>query len=308
VQTLIRGMALVAGLTCSAAMAGGCRTYIAIKSLEPGPVNIGPGKHLVIMQTEGRRSAREELIETLKAQARRHGYFTVADESETGADVRVAGRKVTVSGGPKMAADHIGVVIRVEEWGADRDIVQRERRFNETVAGKLVPRVEVWEERVVNGEAVLSVPLFTPSGRAIAAEREYEGRAQGSGDASKEDMRVAAGQDAIARMLAEITPRTVTRHVMVDKSDDAQFPMIELAARGQLAQAAEDMDRYARANRQNEAAAYNLAVFSDAMGDFDAALGWYDRALSLSGGAKPWYQDARNACAARKKAADSLGG
>lgn len=307
-QTWIRGAALIAGLALTAAMAGGCRTYIAIKSMEPGRVNIGPGKHLVVLKTEGRRSAREELIETLKAQARHHGYFTVADESETGAQVQVAGRKVTVSGGPKMENTHVGVVIQVHEWTADRDVVQKERRYTEMVNGKALERVEVYDERVVNGTAVLGITLFTPDGRTLVAEKEYEGKSQGTGDASKDDMRVLAGKNAIAQLLDDITPREVTRHVMIDKSDEAQAPMIDLAARGQLAQAAEQMHAYATKNRQNEAAAYNLAVFSDAMGDYEAALGWYDRAISLSGGAKPWYQDARGACAARKKAAESLGG
>ena len=56
---------------------------------------------------------------------------------------------------------------------------------------------------------------------------------------------------------------------------------------------------------RNASAAYNLAVLTEATGDYATALEYYDRALSL--GYKEYYATARAACARRLAAAQDLG-
>ena len=45
---------------------------------------------------------------------------------------------------------------------------------------------------------------------------------------------------------------------------------------------------------------YETGLRSYELGDYEAALGWYDRAISLSGGAIGWYLQYRDECAERK--------
>jgi tetratricopeptide (TPR) repeat protein len=76
------------------------------------------------------------------------------------------------------------------------------------------------------------------------------------------------------------------------------------AEAGNIARAADDARRYLDQHPDNAGAAYNLAVFLEAMGEYEEALAMYDRALSL--GNKSFYVKARAGCARRLAAAHEL--
>ena len=277
----------------------GCATKIPIRSVQPGPVSIGATNHLVILHEEGRRSAREVVTMELINQARSHGYFSVEDRSEDGIIVRVAGRRVKLDGATNILAGRdAGLRLDVLEWTSSRDLKTVTRTDAE---GRRYTR----EVPVKKGEVLLAVTLFDPDGRAFLAEREYQGLSTSRDtQVPREEMLDLAAANAIRNLLNDITPIDVTTFVVLDDSDEAQESIIATAKAGSIAQAADDTRRYLNQNPNNPAAAYNLAVFLDAMGDYQEALKMYDRALRL--GSKDFYVSARAGCAKRLAGVQAL--
>ena len=102
----------------------GCASRVTIRSIEPGPVYVGPATHLVLIDGEGRRSAREWVAMELGRQSRSRGYFTFEDRSEEGLDVRIAGRRAEIEGpGAEqlLDAEHAGIRVDVLEWMGHQD-------------------------------------------------------------------------------------------------------------------------------------------------------------------------------------------
>jgi tetratricopeptide (TPR) repeat protein len=276
----------------------GCATTVAIRSMQPGVVPVGPARELVLLGGEGRRSAREFVGQALVQQARVQGYFTVADESASGLSVRVAGRQVAIEGGKfQLGAEQAGLWIDVLEWNAQRD--EDEVTRTDAAGKSYVERVPV-----MRGNALLAVTLFGPTGQAFLAESEYEGWASTSCDAPREEAIEAAARNALGNFLREVTPTQVVSKVRLDDEDPGQETILETASNGATAQAARDLEAYLAQYPDNASAAYNLAVLREAMGEFQVALELYDRALQLGG--KDYYSRARAGCAQRLSAAESL--
>lgn len=287
-------------LALSASLSTGCATTVAIRSMQPGTVPVGPTRQLVLLGGEGRRSAREFVGQALVQQCRGQGYFSVTDRSAEGLSLRVAGRQVSLEGGDlALGAEQAGLWIDVLEWNAQRDTEEVTRT---DPAGKS----HVEEVPVMRGNALLAVTLFGPSGQAFLAETEYEGWASTPPDAPREEAIEAAARDALASLLREITPTPVVSRVRLDDEDSGQEAILETASAGATAQAARDLEAYLGQHPESASAAYNLAVLHEAMGDFRAALERYDHALSLGG--KDYYSRARASCAQRLAAAESLSG
>ena len=273
-------------------LTSGCATKIAIRSMQPGPVSVGATDHLVILHGEGRRSAREVVFMELVSQGRSRGYFSVEDRSEDGIVVRIAGRRVVLEGGENsLESRQAGVRVDVLEWSSFRDIEKVTKTNAE--GQKIIKNVTV-----KRGSVLLAVTLFDPSGRAFLAETEYQGVASTRDmQMPKEELMESAAKYAVSRLFNDITPIQVTSHVVLDDKDPGQKHIIETAKAGSIAMAADDARRYLEQNPNNAAAAYNLAVFLEAMGDYGEAMSMYDRALRL--GNKDFYVSARAGCARR---------
>jgi len=306
-RTWLRLGGLAVAGAAAVGAAGGCRTYISITAWEPGKLNIGGGKHVVIAGVEGRPSAREEVVIAVADHLRAGGYFTIEDQSESGADVKVSGRNVTVAGGPALKPDQLGLWFKVHDWDSERQDIREEESYQEKVGTTYITKTRWIDRTVYEGKAVLEFAVWGAGGRTVAAGREFEGRARLDERAGKDEARIAAGRNAVAQFVAELSPRKVTRYCLVDKSDPEQASMIQLMAQGQVEEASRLLDEYARRDKSNAPAAYNLAVCADAMGDYDTALQWYDRAISLSGGSVAWYATTREDCKRRRDAAATLG-
>ena len=100
--------------------------------------------------------------------------------------------------------------------------------------------------------------------------------------------------------------REVVSSVRLDDEDPEQETILKTARAGNVRQAATDMQSYLGRHSRSASAAYNLAVFLEATGDFRQALEMYDRALA--NGYKAYYSDARAQCARRLAAVEALEG
>jgi hypothetical protein len=286
---------LVAALVLVGSGLSGCVSMLTIESLEPGRVNLGAARSMVILAGEGRRSARETVYNQLISEARRTGYFTVTDRSEDGIQVTVAGRSATASGGGFVPnPSEVYLRIDVIEWDARRDTsTTRDAQGRSTTT------------TVTTAKVLLAITAFDAQGMAPLAETEFEGTMQSSNPNDPEEMLLEqAAAVAIGRFLGEVTPRRVARRVQLDDSEEAMKPIIDVAVAGNLARAADEFLAYSSANPNSAAAAYNLAVVLDAMGRYSEAMVWYDRALQL--GNKSFYSSARASCAARMASAQAL--
>jgi hypothetical protein len=279
-------LVLAAGLLASA-----CTTTVPIRSTRPGPVALGGVHHLVILDGEGRRDARETVFRELGRQARSGGWFTVDDLSEDGHRVWVQGRQARVDPGYPLEEEAAGLRVEIEEWQ-----VSRNTRTVETQGGR--DEVEPEMVRSLRGSVRLTVTLFDAWGNVLLAERSYAGSSSATaGEVTRSEVIDRTAADAVARLLADLTPRSVIQEVRLDAGDNGQEAILAVAEDGNTALAARRMRAYASGHPQSAAAAYNLAVLLDALGERHEALAWYDRALEL--GAQGYYASARTACLER---------
>lgn len=298
------GLGMVFGFAALMGGTFGCKTMVTIRGVQPAPVGLGATKQIMVFHSEGRRSARETLIAKLIAKARSGGYFQVTDRGEEGATVKIAGMTATVEGGKGgLEAGQVGARIDVLEWEAAKDTI--DKQYRETVGtGKGKKTVTKTKSvKVVNGSVLLGVTLFGVSGKAYFAEKEFKGTSQLEG--SDSDAAIdAAADNVVGEILAQITPMPYQQQVELDTDDAGQETIIDIAKKGAIQEAVDKMKAYVEANPSNAAAAYNLAVFVEATGDYTTALAYYEKALSL--GNKPLYSDARAACAKRVADQDAL--
>src|SRR5512138_2744402 len=169
-------------------------TMLQVRVPEPGAVNFGAARRLSIVETSGRRSAREQLISEIQAQARSAGHWQVTDRTEEGISVKVAGRSVAVSGAnTAQAPDEVFLKFEVLEWQSNPGTKQVEEKVNVTKTGK--DGKSYTEQQTVTrtvpttlGKTLLGVTAADVKGRALLAETEY----QGNGDGPSDNAAVAA--------------------------------------------------------------------------------------------------------------------
>jgi hypothetical protein len=238
-----------------------CAAKLAITSLEPSSVFLGPRRDLVIVGGEGRRGVRELVFAELSEQARRLGFFQVTDLSREGFQMRRDGGRVELEAFDRPLGDsEVGLWIDVE------------------VAPETQPPA---------AGLTLSVAAFAPGGESLLRSHRVDGVSQDGLD--------GAAAVVAAELLRQITPAQVTRLVRLDEEDADQLPILQVALDGNIARAREDMKAYVANEPENAAAVYNLAVLTEAMGKLGDALVLYDRALNLV--EKDLYSKAREAAA-----------
>jgi len=290
---LLAASVLVLPLACAT---GGS---VTVEGVEPALDDLGTTRHLVLLETVGRNSARRAIHRQVARQARATGYFTVQDRTREGHTVQVVGQRVDLDGGRrKMPRGQAGLRVAVLEWRSHREAqaVTREAddgdRYTEVVPFR-------------HASVVLEVSLFDETGRALVAQQEFEGFAEGEVSRLSRDIVLErAAREAVARFLEDVTPRWVKREVPLDTEDPGQAAIIEAANAGSISSAASAATRYVQQSPNNASAAYNLAVLLDALGDYEQALTLYDRALRLGG--KEFYAEPRASCARRLAAREAL--
>jgi hypothetical protein len=291
-----------------ALFAAGCvPTTLQVRVPEPGAVNFGAARRLAVVETSGRRSAREQLISEIQAQARSAGHWQVTDRTEEGITVKVAGRSVTVSGAKTpQAPDEVFLKFEVLEWQSNPGTKEVQEKVNVTKrdsAGKPYT-VQETRTRTVSttiGKALLGVTAADARGRALLAETEY----QASGDGSSDSVAIAAAaRNVVAKFLGDVTPHIKVAQLRVDDDDKAQKPIIAVAKGGNFPRAVEEMRAYLAQNPTNPVAQYNLAVFLDASGNYTEALELYTKAAQNSN--KDYYARTKGDCAQRLANVEAL--
>jgi tetratricopeptide (TPR) repeat protein len=278
-------------LALVALAAVGCNPSIEVDVLKPARVNLGAGRKLTVLQTEGLTSARYFILDEFLRQTREDGFFQAADRSNEGMVVQITGSNVVVYGGgngPGQAADEIGMRLDVLKW----NVLHESRVVRETAPdGTIIER----EEHRYTADVVLAVTAFNQRGQALLAAYEYRTGATAS---TEEESLHAAGAEAVHQLLEDITPTVSHQSIRIDDEDEAQEPIITLAQRGDLFRAIEEMRAYVEAHPDNASAHYNLAVLLDASGQYELALQSYSRAIELDR-SKSFYADERAECARR---------
>lgn len=276
----------------------GCAPTLKVNVLQPAPINFGASKRLSVVQSEGRRSAREHLIAELTNQARTGGHFTVTDRSEEGITVKIAGRTVQVAGGnAPQAADEIYMRIDVIDWNANREsqtVTNRDSKghaYTTTVTQ-------------ITGKVVLGVTAANAQGMALMAEREYVGNYSAT-DVDDNLAIQTAARTVVAQILGDITPRYVRKTIRLDDDDSSQKPIIKTAEAGNVPRAIDEMREFLNGSPTNAIAQYNLAVMLDATGQFQEALDFYNQAIQGNPG-KEYYLEAKAECAKRLADAQAL--
>ncbi|WP_164015289.1 tetratricopeptide repeat protein [Pyxidicoccus trucidator] len=274
----------------------GCSPALKVRVLEPARVNVGSSKKLVLMQTEGRPSIRDYVLNELRRQSRQDGYFALADRTDTGAIVKVAGREVQIHGDKAPTLEQGEIGLRVDVLGWDTDM---EKRVTETKDDK--GKVKKTKKDVFVAKLVLGVTAFNSAGRVLLAEEEYAG--QFESEKVDELLPMAAAQ-MVDRVLGEITPRHVTHYIRMDDDDEAQKDFVKAAENGDVDGAVTKLTAYVEQHPDNAGALYNLAVLQDASGEYEKALEHYSRAISLA--SKDFYVKMRDECAARLASRQAL--
>jgi hypothetical protein len=289
-------------------LATGCGpTLLQVRVMEPGEVNFGASRRLSIVETSGRRSAREQLITEIQSQARAGGHWQVTDRTEEGITVKVAGRSVNVTGAKTpQAPDEVFLKFDVIEWQSapgTKTVQEKVSVTKRDSKGKAYQATETREKTVatIKGKALLGVTASDAGGRALLAETEYEGTGDGASDSVAVS---AAAKTVVARFLTHVTPRVVLANIRIDSDDKAQKPIIEVAKAGNLPRAVEEMRAYLAQSPSNPVAQYNLAVFLDASGQYKEALDYYTQAAQNS--TKPYYTHSKADCAKRLANVEAL--
>lgn len=272
-----------------ALLATACAPRLYVNVLQPAAVNLGAAKKLTLLESQGRESAREAVVQELKNQAQANGYFSLEDRTADGVTVKFSGRNVSVSSPP--AADAVGLRIDVTEWNADKEQEQgKDKKGNAVVK-------EYWMGRVQ-----LLVTAFDSTGRTFAVEKLY--RATARDDADEDASILSAARGVVRQLLDDVTPVYVQKAIQLDDEEEGQKVIIDMARNGNVPGAI-DAERQLLGKSPNDAnAIFNLAVLLDSQGLYKDALPLYDQAAKLR--PKQLYFDVRRECAQRLADAESL--
>lgn len=228
------------------------------------------------------------------------GYYQVKDRSEEGIEVNVAGQTASVTGDTQGSlSNEMYMRIDVLEWDYDQNqnVKQVKDKDGNTVTKTVI---------VSSGEVVLAVTICPPKGGpTVIAEREYVGKFTTEKEGfSEATVMQKASQNVVNQLVNDISPRTKQEHVRIDDSDPNQEGVIAAIEDGQYAQAQQWLIDYTNQNPQRASAWYNLALVTDAMGDYQTALTYYDKAIGLGG--LDFYIEARAGCAKRLSQSEAL--
>jgi hypothetical protein len=271
------------------ALGSGCATYATVRSTQPAPYSLGSARTFVLVEGTGRRTLREELVAEMTKQLRQTGWWTVVNRLEEG--IRI------VPQGDRAAAEPVGpadgaIFVKLDVYESSVDADTREEKYKDRDGQERTRSVPIYRGRVTFG-----VTTVDSQGRARLTEREFSGEAEVPRDQGRDEAVRAAGVQAAASIVKAITPAFVQERVRVDDDAKDQKPIVQLIEQGAYASAAERLRAMFEREPSRGDVAYNLAVVTEAQGDYAAACELYDKALTL--GRKSYYESARASCARR---------
>ncbi len=283
---LVRGSAAL--LCVCAVWIAGCATRAKVERHRPAPYNAGDARTLSLVQTTGRPDLQELLSTSLRRQAVASDWWTYRDA--TNANIALfphaePGR--AVRGGQPAAG---AVFVRLDAYDA---LVFPEK--TEEGAERSGP------PRSGNGRVQVrfAATVVDAQGAVLMRERDYAGQADGDIGSRLRRRRLIdeAAEQGIDAFLHDITPHRVREGIVLDKDAEDMAPIAELVAQGRYAEAADRLQAMRARSPHRADVVYNIAVLTDARGEYERALDLYDQALQL--GYKPFYAESREACERR---------
>lgn len=277
---------------CLLVASSGCRTtFMNIRTLQPAAHSLHPVQELVLIKGKGHRSQQQVVASELIGQS---SYFRIQDARGQG--VRISGQgqdaQIVPAPAPDQAAAY--VQINIEEWSAGVAVVARDVRIA-LQGGAPVPSGQIGPK--VRGVARLAVRVLGPDGKTVLLRREFAGASEMPVTIPPPPAAQVAARAAIAQFLDLVTPTFAHSSVKLDRKDKDTLPFVELARADNIEGAADGLEQYVRQHPRSSAGHYNLAVMLDALGEYEAALNHYDKAIVLGG--ESWYRRGRISCAQR---------
>lgn len=266
----------------------GCGTYVTVERDSPAPFSAGPAYQLLLVQLTGRPDLQDMLGETFRVRVSAFEWWAYRDATNEQIAVfpnAPAGRAVT---GREPTPSE--VFLRLDAYDA--------RVFADTTDYPQ-PDDAPPPENIGSVRVSFAATVVGPDGAVLMREREYAGVAGGEIDSRRRRRLLLelAAEAGIDTLLDDITPRRIRERIRFDDDAEDMEPVVSMVRGGNYAQAAEMLRRMRQDWPQRADVAYNLAVLTDAGGDYEGALELYREALEL--GYRRFYADSRDACARR---------
>ncbi len=289
-------------VTALAMMSVSCTSYISIKSLKPAKYHLGSQPEIAVVKADGdRRNTQDIVIEQLIAQSGKTPYLNVTSRAGEGIYFNIEdGLPVSKGKTVEMGESKRFIEFRIIDSDVDRlnEVRTRTKKVKDK-DGKSKTVKENYNAQVMKSDVVIAFTIIG-SGKVYMRDKEYEGTARqdakGSGP-DKEAMTELAVKNCIEKLMKDITPVLVTYNVRMDESDDGQAPMIEDAKAGRIAIARKQFLEYAETHPDLPSVWYNTAVMTDAEGDYEKAIEYYNKAIVLGG--EDYYHKALSSCMQR---------
>ena len=272
--------------------------YTTIRSEQPPNYYLGESPNIQVVDAEGATRRMQDIaIQELRNQSRSGGHFTVENAISEGIRFDTRQGRVVMTG-KDVPANANDVFIKF-------NVIASMKQDGRTTVTRSAGILGTQEETVPVMMTVMPVAFTVTRGdEVLLNERQYNGKAvwalneRGGGYPTdyRQRLEAAIGQ-AVKEFLVDITPKTVSRDVQLDYSDEKQKPILDAARDGQVKEAATQLADYVQDNPNSSSAVYNLAVLTDALGQYERALTYYDKALSLGG--KDYYTEAKSSCMKR---------
>ncbi|MCK5235398.1 MAG: tetratricopeptide repeat protein [Deltaproteobacteria bacterium] len=277
----------------------GCTPSVTLKMPVPAKYNYGSAKQLVVVEMTGKRSYRETVLDQFNEQARSSSWWQFEDRIDNGIKIRLKGSSATANPESPQEGE---IFVKVDMYGLDAVKGSEQIKKKDTKGNYYYET-----RRFLQGQVSFGVTVMDVNGRALLAEREYEATSKvyTNYGYDKDDAKEKAAENAVKKVLFDITPRFVNSYVTLDDEAEDLKPTIDLIKNGAYAVAADDLKRMMADQPMRSDIVYNLAVVTEAMGEFDQALDYYSKAMSL--GSKPFYATSRANCAKRIEAQKALG-
>jgi tetratricopeptide (TPR) repeat protein len=267
------------------ALASGCSTTITTRSWEPARYNLGKATKLVVVQTTGRRSLREEIIASIQQCIQKNGWWRFEDRTGKGISIDLSGAKPVA----KPSNPEPGMVyVRLDayEWNSSNEHDD--------------------EHHYVVGRVSFGISTVNAQGAGKLVEKDFSANVKIlDGDGARDRAMQQAIGEAVRLMLSDITPRSIRVHVQLDDEAEDMKSIAEMVQARSYDQARSALQNMGRSDPHRADVVYNIAVTLHAQGQLDEALKLYDKALGM--GAKSFYSHGRNACAQRIEVRETMG-
>jgi tetratricopeptide (TPR) repeat protein len=286
----------VLGLLVLALLGAGCAPRATVERRRPAPYGLGAARALSLVQLTGRPDLQDLLRDRLRREATAEDWWHFRDRTRESIALFAAG-----SGGRSIAGERPDpgeAYVRLDAYDAT---VYREADADAAPPPAGPPTSGRGRVRLRFAATVVD-----SDGRVVMGDREYAGTATGA-LATRHDRRdlvAEAAEEGVEAFLRDITPRRVREGIALDVEAEDLQPVAELVDRGAYALARERLQRLRRAHPRRADIVYNLAVLTDARGEYRAALDLYEKALRL--GYKDLYVRSRDACRRRLREREAL--